>query len=379
MVNKKNRSPIFQYHVNEYLLITLISFAASVSFTRLFLEVTGYPQLGGGELHIAHVLWGGLLLFIGSLLPLIFSNRWALDLSALLSGVGIGLFIDEVGKFITQTNDYFYPSAAPIIYAFFLLTALLYVRVSREREKNARIYMYHVFHQLEELLDNDLSIKEHRQIIQYLEKIRINNEDEQITKFADVIKEYLKERESYLIPHIPGFREKWKLRLRVFEAKWFGKQRMRMILVSALVVWGVYTVLQPWAILRIFDNPEAMGSIIENLISKNLVRNQSGLTWFQAKIGLEGTLGFFSILSGMFIFLRKERIGVNIGIATMLIMMGIANLILFYFDQFSTIINASVQFLIFISLARYRKRFLVKDEILNEPIRIPDELNNLTS
>ena len=372
MENKKNRSPIFQNRVNEYLLITLISFAASVSLTRLFLEVTGYPQLGGGELHIAHVLWGGLLLFIGSLLPLIFSNRWALDLSALLSGVGIGLFIDEVGKFITQTNDYFYPSAAPIIYAFFLLTALLYVRVSREREKNARVYMYHVFQQLEELLDNDLSIKEDRQIIQYLEKIRINNEEEQNTRLAEVIKEYLKERETYLIPHIPGFREKWILRLRVYEAKWFGKKRMRMILVSALVAWGVYTILQPWAILRIFDNPEALGSIIENLISKNLVRNQSGLTWFQAKIGLEGTLGFFSIVSGIFILLRKEQIGVNIGIATMLIMMGIANLILFYFDQFSTIINASFQFLIFILLVRFRKRFLVKNENLSEPVMKTD-------
>jgi hypothetical protein len=25
--------------------------------------VTGYPQIGNSTLHIAHVLWGGLLLF----------------------------------------------------------------------------------------------------------------------------------------------------------------------------------------------------------------------------------------------------------------------------------------------------------------------------
>ena len=95
-------------------MITLISFAFSVGGTRLFLEVLGYPQLGGGQLHIAHVLWGGLFLFVASLLPLILINRWGLRLSALLAGFGIGLFIDEVGKFITQTNDYFYPAAAPI-------------------------------------------------------------------------------------------------------------------------------------------------------------------------------------------------------------------------------------------------------------------------
>ena len=46
-----------------------------------------------------------------------FRGSFVYLLSALLAGVGIGLFIDEVGKFITAENDYFYPAAAPIIVA----------------------------------------------------------------------------------------------------------------------------------------------------------------------------------------------------------------------------------------------------------------------
>jgi len=79
------------------------------------------------------VLWGGLILFIAALLPLLFTNQWIYTTSAVLSGLGVGLFMDEVGKFITQTNDYFYPPAAPIIYAFFLLVVLIYVDISPEQ------------------------------------------------------------------------------------------------------------------------------------------------------------------------------------------------------------------------------------------------------
>ena len=133
MEKKRKRRLVRRYYAERYLLVTIISFAFSVSITRFFLELTGYPQIGGSELHIAHVLWGGVLLFIGGLFPLIFVNKRAFDLSAFFSGVGVGLFIDEVGKFISRSNDYFFPAAAPIIYIFFLLTLLVFILVRRSR------------------------------------------------------------------------------------------------------------------------------------------------------------------------------------------------------------------------------------------------------
>jgi hypothetical protein len=54
----------------------------------LFLELTGYPQLGNSELHIAHVLLGGLFLFIASILPLLIANRWVFSVTAVLAGLG---------------------------------------------------------------------------------------------------------------------------------------------------------------------------------------------------------------------------------------------------------------------------------------------------
>jgi hypothetical protein len=39
----------------------LFTAVATVLVVRTALAVTGYPQVGGGGLHVAHVLWGGLL------------------------------------------------------------------------------------------------------------------------------------------------------------------------------------------------------------------------------------------------------------------------------------------------------------------------------
>ncbi len=111
------------------LLLVIVSFVVAVVGTRWFLQVTGYPQVGGGELHIAHMLWGGLALVIAALLGLVVSAAWVPTVMAILTGAGTGLFIDEVGKFITASNDYFYPLAAPLIYGLVLALALVFLLV----------------------------------------------------------------------------------------------------------------------------------------------------------------------------------------------------------------------------------------------------------
>ena len=135
---KKIRTAVRREQAERYLLISLIAFGVTVIGVRVFLQLTGFPQLGNSVLHIAHALWGGLLLFTAALMPLLFLNKWVIEASALLSGIGTGLFIDEVGKFITQTNDYFFPPALPLIYGFFLLTVLIYLYFRRSYANDPR-------------------------------------------------------------------------------------------------------------------------------------------------------------------------------------------------------------------------------------------------
>jgi hypothetical protein len=94
---------------------------ATVLVVRSALAATGYPQVGGNGLHVAHVLYGGLLMGIAIASVEILPGTRARLHAALIGGVGFGLFIDEVGKFLTKDVNYFFRPAVAIIYAVFVI------------------------------------------------------------------------------------------------------------------------------------------------------------------------------------------------------------------------------------------------------------------
>jgi hypothetical protein len=100
--------------------VFLVSAIVTIVITRVYLQLAGYPQVGGATLHIAHMLWGGLLMLAGLILFISYLN-FSVRLSAsLISGIGFGLFIDELGKFITTDNNYFFQPTFALLYVLFV-------------------------------------------------------------------------------------------------------------------------------------------------------------------------------------------------------------------------------------------------------------------
>ena len=104
----------------EPLDIFLVSAVVTVLGLRGYLQAANYPKLGGGGLHIAHVLWGGLGMVIAIGILLFFISRRARRIAAFIGGIGFGAFIDELGKFVTADNNYFFKPTAALIYAVFI-------------------------------------------------------------------------------------------------------------------------------------------------------------------------------------------------------------------------------------------------------------------
>jgi len=109
-------------------------------------------------------------MLVGIISLSMFLGKKAQYIGVICGGIGFGTFIDEVGKFITQDNDYFYQPAVAIIYVTFVVIFLI-VRNIQTRVRYSRLeYLMNAIHELEEVAMSDLDKEEKERVTEYLAK-----------------------------------------------------------------------------------------------------------------------------------------------------------------------------------------------------------------
>jgi hypothetical protein len=111
--------------------VFFVTSVATILLVRMILAATGWPQLGGGKIHFAHLLWGGVGMLLAFILFMAMQGRLWNFLATLAAGIGFGLFLDELGKFITSDNDYFFQPAVAIMYVLFVVLFFVFRALGR--------------------------------------------------------------------------------------------------------------------------------------------------------------------------------------------------------------------------------------------------------
>ena len=150
--------------------LLLVSAASSLLLLRFALYMAGYPQVGGGGLHIAHMLYGGVFMLIALVIQISFIGKRSQRLSALVGGAGFGVFIDELGKFITRDNNYFFRPTIGIIYAIFMVLYLVFNTLSRRQKLSSREYQLNALMEFQEAVVQDMDSHEKAHVALMLRK-----------------------------------------------------------------------------------------------------------------------------------------------------------------------------------------------------------------
>lgn len=135
-----------------YLEAFLVSAVVCILVVRSLLYVSGFPQVGGKGLHIAHVLWGGFLLVAGFTVVINYLDTVAHRVASVIAGAGFGLYLDEIGKFVTSDNNYFFRPASSLIYIILVALYLLFRLLQRERNVTSQEYLVNALTWLQEAI-----------------------------------------------------------------------------------------------------------------------------------------------------------------------------------------------------------------------------------
>ncbi len=211
---------IFDLEAGGYIENLMISAVSAIIGIRVYLALLDYPKVGASGLHIAHMLWGGLLMFLGLIVLLTFLNKEAKSFASIVGGFGFGLFIDELGKFITSDNNYFFEPAIALIYVLFMAIFLLYRLFERSLAVRPKDYAINALEVMKEVILYDLDEQEKNRAMWYLKHAKGN--DPVISYLKKALKDLEITAENK--PHIISIAKNYLYRyyLKAIQSSFFG-------------------------------------------------------------------------------------------------------------------------------------------------------------
>jgi hypothetical protein len=225
--------------VDTFLLLTV----TTILVVRLFLVITGYPQLGGEGLHIAHLLWGGLLMLLALGLTLTLLTRASRWVAAVLGGIGFGLFIDEVGKFVTSDNDYFFRPAYSIMYVVLVLIWLVSRRLFRPESLTSREATANALDYVKESGIRDLSQAERQRALELID--RADQSDPLVAEMRSLLDHIatVPVRPPGRLARLIGRMRDWYFGPVIAQRWFFGLVIAVFVILTAFNVWNIVRIV----------------------------------------------------------------------------------------------------------------------------------------
>jgi hypothetical protein len=313
----------------DLLELFFVAAISSVLFTRFYLHLTNYPSLGGARLHIAHMLPGGLLMLASIIIMFAFLGHRAQRLASIVGGIGFGLFIDELGKFITRDNNYFFQPTIALMYLVFIFLFMSFRSLGRQRVLTQKEYLLNALALMEEAVIHDLDTAERVRVINYLHLADHNN------PLVRGLIQVITEVDATKSPD-----RAWIRRLRDL-----AERRYRQIITSRggiRLVDTIFVVLALLSILTVFDN---IGDAITMAVERHRILPTTG--WLQL---VSSFVAAYFIICGVSL-MRKARLkAYQLFMKAMLVNIFITQFFAFYRYEFRALPQFALYIVLYVML-----------------------------
>jgi hypothetical protein len=210
---------------------------------------------------------------------------------------------------------------------------------------------------LEEVLDQDLDDEERSDLAARLRVINGQERDPALVHLAGALLKFLESESVILTPSRPSFLRRIQASFEELESRRISRNELRITLAGGLAALGGIQVTGLIRLVAALPAPERLGSILTDWILENHVSSLTALYWYSARLALEAAVGLVLILSGVLLILQKPKLGLSLGVIGLMLSIVAVNPLVFYFDQFSTILPAAIHFLWLLLLLHYQRKY----------------------
>jgi hypothetical protein len=182
-----------------------------------------------------------------------------------------------------------------------------------------------------------------------------------------------------LVEERPTFLKRGLDRWQRFETGYVSRWRLKAILTGGLLAMGVVALLNMFSSLPVRSTRFSLDIILSHLVAGGQITHPGTLNWFLARVALETVVGMMLLVAAGLLIANRELHGTFFGYWSLLLSLTTVNLLVFYFDQFSAIITAIVQFALLLGIIYFRHNYLKRERTHFTPNVDPNKMDNWPS
>jgi hypothetical protein len=223
-----------------------------------------------------------------------------------------------------------------------------------------------VFDAMEEVLEQDLDPRERDELEERLRYVAEHSDRPDLTQLANDLLEFLRCEAMELAPRRQGPLERLFGRWQAFETRWVTRRRSKVVLAGGLLGLALAQLIKTGTALLVLA---ALGAMLntaatgggDGLLVQRLQEMEATVprgVFRYANLALELGVGLLLLFSAALMLLGNDHLATAFASLGLLLALSAVNLLVFYYDQFSSILTALVQLGLLSGIVYYRQKYL---------------------
>lgn len=211
---------------------------------------------------------------------------------------------------------------------------------------------------LQEVLDHSIEQNEHEEMKHRLDNIIQNTKNHNYKRLAMELEDFVDSDALTPVDEESNLFDKIITTWSKLEESYLTETRFRVILIGAFALLGLPNFMRFIGFATVAFNPVQRMAFLENIASGFPISSSNMIVWAMMLVVFDGLAGAFLSISSILLLVERRNWSTQLASVSLILSLVAINLVLFYVEQFQTIINAITQYATLQAVYYYQRKYV---------------------